>query len=326
MAYNYNGEVIKKVLGDFENKYKSALLESMKRQKELQEKIPELSDIEKELSETYKDISYVMLGSRTGGDFEEKLAAVKEKNLDLQKKRKSLIIEAGYGENYAEPVYQCKLCGDTGYKSDGILCRCLKKALIAESINNSGFGKIIKEQTFKNFNLDYYGGEYGEMKEVYDFCRKFAGKYPDVARKHLLFIGPTGLGKTHLSSAIAGEIINKGRDVYYNSARSILYSFEKERFSHQGSFDAGIIERYMTCDLLIIDDLGTEYRGNTSASSLYNLINMRLIDGKNMIINTNLTAKEIWMKYDPRIASRMFGEFKTLNFTGEEDIRIKKLK
>jgi len=219
----------------------------------------------------------------------------------------------------------------------------LKKALAAESINESGLGRVIKNQTFGNFNLNFYDKKkssdkmvnespYRHMQSVCERCKKFAENFggetvdvqSDTPKRNLMFIGMTGLGKTHLSSAIAYEVIKKGYDVFYDSAQSILYSFEKERFSRAGTFDSDIIERYMTCDLLIIDDLGTEYSGSMSVMSLYNLINMRLIENKSMIISTNLSGNEMQQRYDARIISRIFGEFTILNFIGD-DIRLKKL-
>jgi len=339
---SYNSKVVKKVLSDFENKYKSAAADAEKRKKELYNKIPEFSDIDKKLSGTYKELAQIMLNSVNEAGVI--IDTAKKKNQNLLKKRKSLLQKAGYDENYTEPVYECKFCEDTGYKGED-MCDCLKKALAAESVNYSGLGRTIKNQTFENFDLNYYDKKkspdklvdespYRHMKSVCGKCKIFAenfGKeykeYSEVSdefARNLMFIGATGLGKTHLSSAIAYEVIKKGFDVFYDSAQRILYSFEKERFSRSGTFDSEIIERYMTCDLLIIDDLGTEYSGNMSVSSLYNLINMRLLENKSMIISTNLTVKEMEIKYDERIMSRIFGEFTTLNFIGD-DIRIKKL-
>lgn len=329
---SYNSKVVKKVLNDFDNKYKAAAANAEKRKNELYAKIPGLWDTDKKIADTYKEIAWIMLNS--GEEFKSKIGGVKEKNAALREKRKSLIESAGYNESYMDSVYECADCEDTGYKGE-IMCGCLRKALAAESIEHSGLGRITKNQTFENFDLNYYEKKkssaklekenpYVHMKGVYEACKSFAENFGGENSGNLIFMGGTGLGKTHLSSAIAREVIKKGCDVYYDSAQSILYSFEKERFSRHGTFDADIIERYMTCDLLIIDDLGTEYPGNMAVSSLYNLINMRLIDRKSMIISTNLSGSEIEMKYDDRIVSRMFGEFEPLNFTGD-DIRLKKV-
>ena len=335
----YNNKIVQKVLSDFEDKYKKASADAEKRKKELYAQIPGLWDIDKKLSETHKELAGIVLKSNSGEDFALKVGETKKKNQDLIKKRTNMLVKSGYPGNYTEPVYECPDCEDTGYKSD-IICGCLRKALAAESINHSGLGRAVKNQTFENFSLDYYDkkkssdnmikeSQYKHMKSIFEVCKEYAkrfgGEYSETSERNLMFIGSTGLGKTHLSSAIACEVIQKGYDVYYDSAQSILYSFEKQRFTRSGTtFDPDIIERYMTCDLLIIDDLGTEFTGNMIVSSLYNLINMRLLENKSMIISTNLTGNEIQTRYDNRIVSRIFGEFTTLNFIGD-DIRFKKL-
>jgi len=316
----YNSKVVRKVMGDFDNKYRSALIDAEKRKAELYGKIPELWAIDKKLEETHKKIAATIF---SGGDYGQKIGEAKKYNRDLIAKRDALLEKAGLPKNHTEPAYECAACEDSGYRG-GSVCECLKKALAAESINHSGLGRTIRNQTFENFDLNYYGKTaYMDMKEICEKCEKFAenfGEDPPGA-KNLMFIGSSGLGKTHMSSAIAYEVIKKGHDVYYDSAQSILYSFEKERFSR--SFDSEIIERYMGCDLLIIDDLGTEYSGNMAISSLYNLINTRLLEKKSMIISTNLTGNELQNKYDARIMSRIIGEFTILNFVGD-DIRLKK--
>jgi DNA replication protein DnaC len=324
----YNSKVVNKVLNAFDDRQKSAVAEAEKKKKELHDKIPGLRDIDISLSGTYIEIAGIMLDpSGRGTGAATKIDAVKKKNQSLRKKRKQLLRSEGYPENYTEPVYECALCEDSGYKNEQA-CSCLKKALAAESANSSGLGRIINSRTFANFRTCYYGDE-KYMITVLEDCGKFVSdfgkehaEYPEV-RKNLIFRGSAGLGKTHLSSAIALEIIEKGFDVFYDSAQSILYSFEKERFSRPGTVDPDIIERYMTCDLLIIDDLGTEYPGSMSVAALYNLINMRLIDSKSMIISTNLTGDEFKKKYDERIVSRIFGEFSTFTLEGD-DIRFKK--
>lgn len=326
----YSGKVVRKVLNSFENKEKAAVLAAKNRKKELYKKLPELVRIDERLAETRKEIVGSMINP--GDDMRLKLDNIKKNNKNLQQQRKLILEQSGYAENYTEPVYECKSCEDTGYK-DGGMCGCLKRALVTESINESGFGEIIKSQTFKNFSLDYYKkgkldesglSEYENMATVVESCRNYAKKFdqPNYV-KHLMFIGGTGLGKTHLSSAIANDVIKKGYDVCYDSARSILYSFEKERFSRRDEFDSDIIERYMNCDLLIIDDLGTEYTGTMYVSSLYNIINIRLMENKGLIISTNFSQKDIAEKYDERIYSRLIAEFAVVNFVGD-DVRFQK--
>ena len=326
----YNSKVVQKVLTDFANKEKTAMLTAQKRRNALYGELPELRRAEAGLAQTHKEIIESVMNP--GNDIRIKLENIKNRNKNLQEQRKLILEHNGYPGNYTDPVYDCAGCGDTGYKN-GVMCGCLKRALAIESANESGFGEVIKNQNFKNFSLAYYEksnsagaepGAYEQMVTVFESCRNYAKKFGQPnSVKHLLFMGRTGLGKTHMSSAIAGEVIKKGYDVYYNSAQSILYSFEKERFSRYGEFDHDIIERYMTCDLLIIDDLGTEYTGSMYASSLYTLINIRLAENKAMIISTNLSYDDISKRYDERVVSRMAGEFSLVYFVGD-DVRLQK--
>lgn len=341
----YNGKVINKVLNDYENKAKNALMEAEKRRNEIYKKLPDLAEIDKKLFETYLELVGIIT-AKSREDAESKINYVKRKNMTLQEQRKTLLELNGYPANYTEPVYKCMVCQDTGYKKintlsrEEIMCECLKKALAAESLNYSGLGKMVKVQNFRNFKLDYYDktvpdsskkdeSPYMIMKDNRKTCIEFVQNFGafgnmENSKRNLMFIGPTGLGKTHLSSAIAYEVIQKGFDVLYDTAQNILYSFEKDRFSKAGTFDSDIIERYMTCDLLIIDDLGTEYSGTMSVSSLYNIINSRLIETKSTIISTNLDTQGMSRKYDDSIVSRILGNFATLHFVGD-DIRYKKL-
>ena len=334
----YNSKVVKKVLTDMQNKEKKAILDAKKRKNELYIKLPELRELDEKLIGTYKEI-IGRIGSSINpiDDTTVKLDDIKADNQSLQKQRKLILEQHGYSADYTEPVYNCKNCSDTGYRNDD-MCVCLKRALALESVNESGFGDIIKSQNFKNFSLDYYKKDtsnenkdeaecspYEQMAMVLEQCKNYAKRFgqSNSSVRHLIFVGGTGLGKTHMSSAIAGEIIKKGYDVYYNSAQNILSSFEKERFSYRNEFDADIIERYRSCDLLIIDDLGTEYTGSVYATSLYGLINARLAANKAMLITTNLGYEDMRRKYDERIVSRILGEFATVYFVGD-DIRMQK--
>ncbi|MCL2772800.1 MAG: ATP-binding protein [Oscillospiraceae bacterium] len=349
----YNSKVINKVINDFENKSKIAVAVAEKKRSEIYGKLPELLNIDRKLTGTYIELIDVI--SNQSDNIDIKIANIKNKNKNLQKQRKLLLKENGYPENYTDPIYECGICEDTGYRKmdafgrEEVMCDCMKQSLAAESLRISGLGKIVRTQNFENFRLDYYEKKaqnsakssnssptekekvvpYERMEEVLKISKDFAENFgesenTEESEKNLMFIGPTGLGKTHLSSAIAAEIIKKGFDVLYDTAQSILYSFEKQRFAKAGTFDSDILDRYMTCDLLIIDDLGTEYSGNMSVTSLYNIINTRLIENKSMIISTNLSLKEMKTKYDDSIVSRIFGNFSVLEFIGD-DIRFKKL-
>jgi len=190
---------------------------------------------------------------------------------------------------------------------------------------------LIATKTFDNFDPDYQKGDprvADNNRLIYQYCRKYAASFSDVGAPNLLFIGATGLGKTHLSAAIAGEIISQGYDVVCETAQNFFADFEFERFERPyGSREAGDgskTDKYFECDLLILDDLGTEMTNQFTVSCLYNMMNTRLNRGKAMIINTNLTRDELKKRYADRITSRLFGEFLPLIFMGQ-DMRSLKL-
>ena len=163
------------------------------------------------------------------------------------------------------------------------------------------------------------------MRYNYEFLKEYSESFDAKTSSGVLMIGPTGLGKTHLSSALAKRVIERGYDVFYSTAIDLFSDFEYQRFKSGVGEDNGRIERYFDCDLLIIDDLGTEFINQFTVSTLYNLINSRINRKKPIIINTNLSTKEILQKYTDRITSRLLGEYKILSFVGD-DVRKQKLK
>ena len=204
------------------------------------------------------------------------------------------------------------------------MCICLKKAVAAISYKESGLGKALGTQTFDNFNLSYYlkgndaeGFQY--MSHLYNGAKDYAENFD--GKGNLLMLGSTGLGKTHLSSAIAKRIIEKGYTVVYESAQNVFDTFENKKFGKDLDADT---DKFNKCDLLIVDDLGTEHITQFTVSVLYNLLNERINNCKAMIISSNLSPDELKTIYKPRIFSRLFGDFKLMNFKGM-DIRLQKL-
>ena len=203
----------------------------------------------------------------------------------------------------------------------------MREALTLAGIENSGFSSLIKEQSFDNFSLEYYAKnpQHNEiMKRNRDFLLRYAENFDAKNSQSILLMGGTGLGKTHLSSALARKVIEKGNDVFYTGAIDLFSQFEIQRFKSYSNEPNEFIERYFECDLLIIDDLGTEMVNQFSVSTLYNLLNDRLSRRKPTLISTNLSTDEIQKKYTDRITSRMLGEYQVLFFVGT-DVRAQKL-
>ena len=232
---------------------------------------------------------------------------------------------AGFAPDYLQPVYQCEKCKDTGY-TEFKMCECMRKELIMLGYKSSGLGSLLGKQRFDNFSLDYYqGNDRLTMEHILDCCRNYAETFGKNSGS-LLFMGKTGLGKTHLSTAIAASVIERGYDVVYETAQNLISTFSNERFHSYGNVDkSGGSSRYFDCDLLIIDDFGTEETNQFSVACFYNLINTRSNNARPIIINTNLVREEIKNRYTDRIASRLGGEFTVFPFTGS-DIRAQKLR
>ena len=262
---------------------------------------------------------------------EARVAKIRAEHAAVAQAYEKVLEDMGYSKDYILPRIYCKDCNDTGY-FQGKMCHCLKKKAIKEGYRASGIAKLLEKQNFDNFDLRFYsdtptapGKESPRqiMEEIYNFCRNYAENF-SLDSPSLLFIGGTGLGKTHLSSAIAGAIIERAYDVVYESAPSVAAIFEKERFESDDS--ALGTRRLMEAELLILDDLGTEPSSKTSSSAIYRLINHRvLVSGLPTIISTNLSYRQLEKEYDSAVLSRLLGEFNVKFFRGE-DIRMAKLR
>ena len=319
----YNSSIYKKIYDEYSQKYLVARERADVRAQEVRRAIPEIAKIDRELSLTGLE---VFSASLSGGDTASKIAEIRAKNEALQAKRAELLVANGYPADYSDVKYDCTKCGDTGFV-DNKMCSCMKEALTLAGIESSGFANLIKEQRFDNFSLDYYkknATHYDMMGKNLEFLKEYAKNFDAKNSQSILMMGGTGLGKTHLSSAVAYEVIEKGNDVFYTGAIDLFSQFEIQRFKSYNNEPNEIIERYFESDLLIIDDLGTEMINQFSVSTLYNLLNDRLSRKKPTIVSTNLSKDEIMKKYTDRITSRMFGEYKIVFFAGT-DIRAQKL-
>lgn len=282
---------------------------------------PEIRDIDKELSKTGLAIFGATMQGKEG--LEERLSALRQRNEELQKKRASLLCDLGFNATYTDLKYDCPLCQDTGYK-EAKMCSCLKNALTLKGYESSGIINLLKSQSFESFSFDVYPPECQEiMKRNYKKLHKFADNFEN-SKEFFLLVGGTGLGKTHLSTSVAKSLIDNGYDVVYELAQNIFSDFDTDRFRDRYSDSELLSEKYFDCDLLIIDDLGTEIITNYTVSYLYNIINTRINKKLPIIISTNLSAKEIKSMYHERITSRLFGEFTIVKFEGS-DVRQRKI-
>ena len=262
-------------------------------------------------------------------DLKERLAALEKDNLDIQMRRAELLVENGWPVEYLDDIYSCPKCRDSGVYEGGV-CSCLEKLYNKELTKELGTLLQHGDESFERFDLNYYdaapvGGVSPRetMTMVLGACRKFADNFPAVSA-NLLFQGGTGLGKTYLSACIARVVAAKGYSVCYDSAAAALEAFEVQKFSRDPETSEAAnarVRRMLDCDLMILDDLGTEMISSISTSALYTLLNTRLVNGKKIIISTNCSDEELQKKYTQQIYSRIKGEFLRLPFVGR-DIRL----
>ena len=233
-----------------------------------------------------------------------------------------MLVANGYPADYADIRYRCEACGDTGFIGTK-MCRCMRDELVMAGYESSGIGRLMQTQSFESFSLDYYpAADRQGMEANLRTLREFAAHFDTRRGENYLLIGTTGLGKTHLSTSVARTVIDGGFDVVYDTAQGVFSAFEAAQFGRDAA--AGE-EKYLRCELLIMDDLGTELTNTFTVSCLYNVIITRLNNNLSTIINKNLTHSELRARYADRITSRLFGEFRPLMFTGN-DIRREKLK
>jgi DNA replication protein DnaC len=271
---------------------------------------------------------------RQGEDPAQAIRAIRAQNLDLQRERAVLLGGLGLPADALDERPGCPLCNDTGWQG-ATMCSCLHKLCAQEQIKELSKLLDLGEQSFDTFRLDYYSqtpypgrGESprNNMELVYEVCLNYAQKFGRFALKNLFLSGPPGLGKTFLSACIARTVSEGGYSVVYDTAGNIFAQFEARKFQRDGTNlqeARDETRRYLNCDLLIVDDLGSELTTQFTQSALYELVNTRLVAERNTVISSNLTMKEVSQRYTPQITSRLDGEYHVLHFFGD-DIRLLK--
>jgi DNA replication protein DnaC len=289
-------------------------------------RFPQAREIERSLASTAVCAAKAVLGGKSAA---EHLLKLKEQNQVLQSELSRMLKSAGLPDDYLNPHYRCADCMDTGY-IDGRMCACMKKLLRSEAYNRLNALTPLALSTFESFSLEYYPDRADPnmnrssrsiMREILLNCEKYAETFSR-SSQNLLMQGTTGLGKTHLSLAIANQVIQKGFGVVYGSVSNITSKLENEHFGRNESEDT--LELLKNCDLLILDDLGTEFKSTFSTAAVYNIVNTRLLMQKPTIISTNLSMRELQERYSDRFASRVAGSFVRFMFVGHDN-RMQKL-
>ena len=292
------------------------------------ERVPLIRALDVELSETMSDLFGFALKPDSGVLVED----IRMKNLELQERRRSELVRAGFSANYLDEEYMCRECQDTGYIKTEV-CLCLMEIYKKEQRESLSCLFKLGNETFDSFNLLYYNDTPApdtgisprrSMEIIYETCVEYARKFGKKST-NLFFNGAPGLGKTFLSACIARVVSENGYSVVYDMASSIFSKFEDAKFLRSEDIEEARAEvkRCLECDLLIIDDLGTEMTTMFTISALYEIINTRLVTGRKTLVNSNLTISELYRRYSEQIMSRLEGEYQVLTFRGD-DIRKKK--
>lgn len=293
------------------------------RKDEIEKNLPEVLNIERELGKLCVKMSINILNNSEKS--ESYLNELKEKITDFKIKKSELLVSNNYPLNFLETQYKCSKCKDTGFI--GIKkCTCYKQKLVELYYENSDLKAILKQNNFENFNISLYPSRKNINEHIsprnnienivsksWNFIEDFSSSL-----ENLLFYGNSGTGKTFLSDCIAKELLDRGFLVVYRTSESLIQDLKHIRFNNNDELEDLVIN----CDLLIIDDLGSEQITDFSKTELFNLLNRKLLNRKKMLISTNYDLEELLKIYSERISSRLLGEFNLCKFFGE-DIRIR---
>lgn len=319
---SYSQEVYRKATQILERRLEKANMQAQNKFDEITEKLPELETIRQRLAQIGLNISKVFLYSE---DKQADIDKLMQESLELQEQKKKILADNGYSEDALSVQYTCPVCKDTGFVKNR-MCKCHIELL--KDIERSNLSKIapVEDCTFDTFDVNYYPNETmdngisprNKAEKIKNSCRKYAVNFT-TSSPNIMFMGGTGLGKTHLSLAIANVVINRGYSVVYGTTQNILGDLQNENFGRDENIRYN--ERaVLNCDLLILDDLGTEFKSSYTVACLYNIINSRISSKLPTIISTNIGFDELEEKYDQRIVSRVAGEYTKFMLVGN-DIR-----
>lgn len=328
----YDAKIMSAALRRFRADREERQAEQEKLTREIYRRLPRVERIDRELRGTAARIALAAFASDV--DTDKALAELERSSLALQRERAELLVGAGYPYDCLDGAPSCGQCRDSGYLPDGSLCRCLKEYYTREQ--NRQLSKLLDlgNQSFETFSFDWYDTqvwpEFGRsplknMETVRNICKKYAADFSQTSG-NLLFTGAPGLGKTFLSACIAREVSEREFSVVYDTASHVFGQFESGKFGRESPFEEDPdreINRYLNCDLLIMDDVGTEMTTSFVRAVFYRLVNDRLMNRKKTIISTNLPVERIGAQYGEAVLSRIRGEYRILLFFGR-DIRILK--
>ncbi len=321
----YSNEMYRNAEKIIKQRRDNAIMIAENRSEKIRKELPEINEIQIQLSNIGMEVSRLFFCK---DDVQSKVKELKEKSTALIEKRSAILEKNGYNKNDMSPDFSCPVCEDRGFIG-GRLCACHKELLKELMKKEVSTFAPLEKCTFDTFKTEYYSTAplnnsvipRERAEKIYDATMRYAQNFGKNS-KNLIFLGATGLGKTHLSLAIANVVINRGFSVCYGTSQNICEDLRTEMLSFEAKPNY-TKEKVLECDLLILDDLGTEIEGKYSVAVIYNIINTRVLSGKPTIISTNYEWDELLDKYDQRITSRLNGEYTVMQFFGK-DIRNNK--
>ncbi|MCI1930087.1 MAG: ATP-binding protein [Clostridia bacterium] len=321
--------IYKEVIKNFDMQRTSDKADLNKRRKTVYKAVPRIEEIDNEINLTgIKIAKQIMSSPDESGKF---VIELKNELNSLKTEKNNLLKANNFPKDYLEMRYRCEKCKDTGFIGNKE-CSCFTQMLVDKAYSNSNIREIAKKENFDNFNINLYSPVIKEKEGIspreniqrilavcVDFTKNFGCK-----KENLLFYGKPGLGKTFLCSSIAKELLDKGVTVLYLTAPEMFRQLEDEKFSRKDEYEkSGFLDDMMSVDLLIIDDLGTEFPTAFTNSELFDILNTRMISKKPVIVSTNLEISDIQGHYSDRVTSRIIGVYRFLKFIGD-DIRVEK--
>lgn len=317
----------KRLLRDYEETRTRHLHEQKLRRERIYKELPELDTLDRRIAEASVSAARAALEGDTAA-----LDRLADHNRRISEEKQQLLCAAGYPADYLELTYTCPECKDTGF-IDREKCHCFKQALTFAMSEASTLPRILEKENFETFSFSYYDDMTADsqlrvtprdnMRKIINDAKRFVEDF-DTQSRSILIYGNTGVGKTFLTNCIAKALLDSAHHVVYMTSHALFETFESHRFNHEEQADAGSLYQYIfQCDLLIIDDLGTELSNTFTNSMLYTCINERQLHGKSTVISTNLSLEQLRDRYSERIFSRITGNYTLWKLIGK-DIRVLK--
>lgn len=317
---------IREILISYQKKRDKAESDLELRKNDVYSQIPEFKKLDDEISKVGLQLAKLVL--QNPSNKENIILESKKKMDELKSQKKELLTKYKVPNGYLEIQHDCNICKDKGFLDNGHKCNCLKQEIINEAYKMSNISRMLEKENFTTLDTSIFSSEKDpesnispqqNMLQIVSICESFILDFDKDNGENLLFYGDTGLGKTFMCNCIAKSLLDKGHLVIYQTAFKMFEIIEEYKFKNTDNhISKENYENLFNCDLLIIDDLGTELTNSFTNSELFNILNTRLLDGKKTIISTNLDFMQLSQDYAIRISSRIFDKFDPIKFIGKD--------